>query len=279
MSVLAPQDLPLSMQTVAPPTRRTALARLVVLLRTHRRLCESLLHVVRGAVTCAVVFPFVDAGARRRHITQWTHRMLAVLGVDLIVHGSAETGRVLVCANHLSWLDILAIQAILPARFVSKAEVRCWPLIGRLAAAAGTLFVERRHRRDAVRVVHEIAAALSAGGSVAVFPEGTTGNGRVLLPFHANLLQAAIAAQASVQPVALRFSDGRDAFSPAAPFVGDMTLIRSLLRIAAADGLTAHLTRLPVIEAACHDRRTLAAATRARIQRVLDGASERADCR
>ena len=234
-----------------------------------RRLWSCLLLVVRGVVICVVVFPFIDAQARRERITRWTRHMLTLLGVRLIVQGSAAPGRVLVCANHVSWLDILAIRAILPVRFVSKSEVQRWPLVGILASGAETLFVERAHRRDAVRVLHEIASALSNGHMVAVFPEGTTGSGAVLLPFHANLLQAAISAKASIQPVALRFSDRRERFSGAATFVGQTTLLHSMLRIAAADGLTAHVTLLPAIAVAVRDRKSLAIAAREQIQGLL----------
>ena len=93
------------------------------------------------------------------------------------------------------------------ARFVSKADVKSWPLVSRLVDAAGTLYLEREKKRDALRVVHAVAAALAAGQMVAIFPEGTTSTGHGLLPFHANLLQAAISTETPVQPLALRFSD------------------------------------------------------------------------
>jgi 1-acyl-sn-glycerol-3-phosphate acyltransferase len=252
-----------------------------VLLTMSKRLAGSLLHVVRGIVICLVVFPIIDAQARRHHIARWTSKMLTVLGVQLIVHGSAAPGRVLICANHVSWLDILAIQAILPVRFVSKSEVQRWPLVGMLAAAAETLFVERAHRRDAVRVVHDIASALSDGQIVTVFPEGTTGSGPAVLPFHGNLLQAAIIAKASIQPIALRFSDRRERFSSAATFLGQTTLLRSVLRIAEADGLTVHVTLLPAIAAAGRDRKSLAVAARDQIQGLLTAVSRATtnDCR
>ena len=103
-----------------------------------------------------------------------------------------------------------SIHAVCPqARFVSKADVKHWPVLGRLVDAADTLYLERERRRDAMRVVHRMSEALAAGDTVAVFPEGTTGEGRDLLPFHANLLQAAIATATPVQAVALRFSDAQ----------------------------------------------------------------------
>ena len=118
--------------------------------------------------------------------------MLTVMGIRLECAGALQPAPVLLLANHVSWLDILAIDAWRPVRFVSKADVRKWPLLGFMVACGGTLFIERERKRDALRVVHQVADALRAGASVAVFPEGTTGAGPLLLPFHANLLQAAI---------------------------------------------------------------------------------------
>ena len=145
-------------------------------------------------------------------------------------------------ANHLSWLDILVMNAVAPSRFVSKAEVRQWPLIGTLTVGAGTLLIEREKRRDAMRVVHHMAESLQAGDAVAVFPEGTTSNGEALLPFHANLLQAAVVTDAPVQPWALRYRHARTGQPHHAPlFVGDTTLAASLLSTLLASDLVAEV--------------------------------------
>lgn len=116
-------------------------------------------------------------------------------------------------------------------RFVSKADVLRWPLLGRLVAGAGTLFIERESRRDALRMVQHMAERLQAGDRVAVFPEGTTGDGRSLLPFHPNLLQAAIAADAPVMPLALRYvKAGSQERHDAPVFIGETTLVASIDR-------------------------------------------------
>src|SRR5690606_17497009 len=120
------------------------------------------------------------------------------------------------------------------ARFVAKAELRRWPVVGWMSRAAGTLFIERERKRDALRVVHQLAQALRDGHSVVVFPEGTTGDGATLLPFHANLLQAAIATGTPVQPVVLRYSDAAHRFSPAVQYLGATTLVRSAWRVLSA---------------------------------------------
>jgi 1-acyl-sn-glycerol-3-phosphate acyltransferase len=173
-------------------------------------------------------------------------------------------------ANHVSWLDIAAVHAVLPqARFVSKADVKHWPLVGALVEGAGTLFIERASKRDALRVVHQAAAALQVGDCVAVFPEGTTGAGAELLPFHANLLQAAIATEAPVLPVVLRWHEPGERFSTAARFIGDTTLVQSLWRIASARGLGIAVQILPSVAPTGQDRRALGETLRGAISARL----------
>jgi 1-acyl-sn-glycerol-3-phosphate acyltransferase len=143
-------------------------------------------------------------------------------------------------SNHFSWLDIPVLHAARYCRFISKSDVQGWPLIGALATAAGTLYIERSSRRDAMRMVRALHESLEQGEVLAVFPEGTTGNGRELLPFHANLLQAAVSAQAPVQPVGLRFVDqATGATSHVASYVGDETLVGSIWRTLCAPPIEA----------------------------------------
>ena len=184
--------------------------------------------------------------------------------------GTPAAGGSLLAANHVSWLDIMAIHAVVPqARFVSKADVKAWPLIARLVDSAGTLYLERERKRDALRVVHAVAEALRAGQVVAIFPEGTTSTGHGLLPFHANLLQAAIATATPVQPVALRFSEAANAVSEAVEFVGATSLLRSLWQTSCGDGVR---VRLAFLRAARRrrgvDRRELAGAAARRHRRA-----------
>jgi len=243
--------------------------RRVATARACWRLARAALHAVHGGLICAIVFPFLDDAARMRRVGWWARRMLEVMGIALDVRGSLHVAPVLLAANHVSWLDILAVDAVRPARFVSKADVRRWPLLGFMVACGGTLFIERERKRDALRVVHQVAEALRAGASVAVFPEGTTGAGPVLLPFHANLLQAAISTGAAVQPIALRYADNSAAFSAAPLYLGETSLLESVWQVARADGLVAHVTALPSMDTPSGDRRALAHAAQDEIQRVL----------
>lgn len=230
-------------------------------LRAVWRLLRALLHLLMG-IAIAFWFPWLKRSHRLACKRWWSAGMLGALGIELRSDGRPKSGGVLLAANHVSWLDILAINAVHPARFVSKAEVKAWPVIGWLVTRAGTLYIEREQRRDALRVVHKMAKVLGNGGVVAVFPEGTTTDGRALRPFHANLLQAAISAGVPVQPVALRYSDARNVVSPAAAYVGEMTLWESLRAVARADGLSVQVDLLLPQTSAEVERRALAESTR-----------------
>ena len=222
------------------------------------RLLRAVLHVLHGMAVMAR-FPGLDAAARHERIRWWSAGLVRAMGLTLQVSGTPRPGATLLVANHISWLDIAAIHAAAPhARFVSKADVLGWPLLGWLIRGAGTLFIERERKRDAVRVVHAMAESLKTGDTVAVFPEGTTGAGPELLPFHANLLQAAVSTETPIQPVVLRFHDAARPFSPAVEFLGETTLLQSLWRVASARGLGVRVDILAPVGTRHADRRALA---------------------
>jgi 1-acyl-sn-glycerol-3-phosphate acyltransferase len=234
------------------------------------RVLGAVVHLLHGALLCAFVFPFLKPEQQAQRVGWWSQRMLNRLGITLLSQGTPRGGATLVVANHISWLDILAINATCPVRFVSKADVRHWPLIGWLVACAGTLFIERERKRDALRVVHQVADALKKGHTVALFPEGTTTDGHAMLPFHANLFQAAVSTATPVQPVALRFSDADEAVSAAAAYVGDTNLLESLWAIVTARQLSVHVTWLTAHAVEHADRRALAEQLRRRIDLALN---------
>jgi 1-acyl-sn-glycerol-3-phosphate acyltransferase len=229
--------------------------------RGAARLVAALAHAIGGWFTIAFRFPKLTQAQRDDCVTAWSREMLRVLGIALRVHGTPPaSGPVLLVANHISWLDILVMHAARHCRFVAKAQVKQWPLIGMLATGGGTLYIERESRRDAMRVVHHMAEALRAGDILAIFPEGTTSDGRALLPFHANLVQAAISADVPAQPVALSFIDtasGAPSFS--ASYVGDETLVGSVWRTVSGRPMTVVVTFGEAQRNAGRDRRAWAA--------------------
>ncbi len=238
--------------------------------RATWRLLRALLHVAHGMAVVAWHWPRSDEKARHGHIAWWAGKFLRLLGVELQATGGFRSGACLLAVNHVSWLDILVVHAVCPqARFVSKAEVKHWPLLGWMVAAVGTLFIEREGKRDVLRVVHQTAEALKGGDCVAVFPEGTTGAGLPLLTFHGNLLQAAIATETPIQPVALRYEQGSERFSARIAWVGDTTLLQSVWRLLCSHGVVAHVQALSPVGSRHAERRALAAHVRELIDAEL----------
>jgi 1-acyl-sn-glycerol-3-phosphate acyltransferase len=209
--------------------------------RAAWRLLRVVLHILGGVWTVYTVLPRQSTLQRHARVQVWALAMLDHLAIKLVVNGRPPVyGPMLLVANHISWVDIVVMHATRHCRFVSKDEIARWPVVSTLAGAADTLYITRESRRDAMRVVHQMAECLKGGDVLAIFPEGTTGDGSTLLPFHANLLQAAIAADAPVQPVALQFVDaasGQISFAPC--YVGDDTLWQSLWRTLCADNVQA----------------------------------------
>jgi 1-acyl-sn-glycerol-3-phosphate acyltransferase len=238
-------------------------------LRRLWRMPRITLHFLHGLCTVLFTFPSLDAHARRARIRRWSRRLLHLLGVDIRITGALAHPNVLVVANHVSWLDIFALHAVGPVRFIAKSEIARWPLIGRLVRGVGTLFIERARRRDTHRVNQEMAAALRDGDIVAVFPEGTVTNGTRLLPFKGSLLQPIIDAQGSVQPVAIRYRTQAGDTSLAAAYDG-VTFLHSLWRIAGERALVVDLVATPPLSATGRVRRELAGDAEAIIRAALE---------
>ena len=228
-------------------------------------------HLLSLYTHARVVAPRTRRAEREILIRTLARRLLDVLAVRVRVTGAPlpSRGPLLLVANHVSWLDPYAINAVLAARFVAKSEVAGWPVIGTIARGFDSLFIVRGSVCDAARTKDRMAEALRAGERVAVFPEGTTTDGRQVARFHTALLQAAIDAGASVQPIAIRYTDAAGRPSEAPVFVGDMTLASSLGRVLATPELHAHLTVGPAIPAAGWNRRELAWLTRRCIANAL----------
>lgn len=157
--------------------------------------------------------------------------LLRALGIRLVVRGAARDGAALVVANHVSWVDILAVTATAPAVPVAKCEVAHWPLIGALARRTGTVFVSRQVGRDLPGSVADITAALRRGHRVLLFPEGTTTEGGPPGAFHRAGFQAAVDAAVPVQAVAIEYVDRQGRPTTATAFVDDDTLLASVWRV------------------------------------------------
>ncbi|MEH0929919.1 lysophospholipid acyltransferase family protein [Micromonospora sp. CPCC 205558] len=232
------------------------------------RLAAALGMLLAG-VAVVLLLPVLPTRERQGLVSGWARATLRAFGVRLVVRGRLPRRRALLVANHVSWLDILAVLAVTPTRMVAKREVRSWPVVGLLAAAAGTVFVDRSRPLALPRTVGRVADALRAGRSVAVFPEGTTwcaGNGatdcRPGGGFRPATFQAAIDTGSPVVPLRLTYRCSvTGSTTTAAAFLGADTLLRSVARVVAARELVVSVTIAGALHPARDaDRRLLARA-------------------
>ena len=173
--------------------------------------------VLFGAVTCgawmvlvatvpfAGLFGYNPAQWRARALSAWARRIVPVLGMRMTVEGPVPAAPFVLVTNHLGYIDIVVLAAQAPIAFVAKAEIARWPLIGRFARAAGTVFIDRARVRDIPRVVGAIEASFAGGIGVAIFPEATSSAGSEVLRFRPSLLEAAARARLPVVYAALTY--------------------------------------------------------------------------
>lgn len=170
----------------------------------------------------------------RRAIRQWMGKACQILGLNVHIEGRVpqENGQLYI-ANHVSWLDIIAIASVTDCKFLSKDTVRHWPVIGWLTTSVGSLFIRRHNRRAFHKSLQRVQKRLQYGESVCIFPEGTTTDGRHVLPFHSGLFQAAIDAGVAVQPLVLKYENRQGIYEEHAPYYGRDVFVFHLLRLLA----------------------------------------------
>ena len=225
------------------------------------RLARIFLHVMRGVITCAFVFPWIAAPKREALVRRWSFELLALCRVRVKFidqSGGQIADHALIIANHVSWLDIFVINSWQACHFVAKADIRSWPIAGWLSAQAGTIFLARGKQREVRRIYEGLVQQLKQNKRIAFFPEGTTGAQGGLLPFHPNLFEAAIEAQVPILPFAVRYVDAQGQLHSAADFIGEMTFAESMKLILQAGGLTAELIQLPSVPTEGAHRRDVA---------------------
>ena len=243
-------------------------------------------HVIFGVAIVLVIFPFAGQVVRNRINRVWSRVLIALAGARVTAVGvpirsdlrrdgidPLTVGR-LALANHVSWMDIFAINAVLPSRFIAKAEIGKWPLLGVLVSGGGTLYIERGRRHAVAAMNKTVREHLKLGETIVVFAEGTTTDGSVLLPFHSNVIAPALDVDAAIWPVAIRYTE-RGKRSSAAAFIGEMGLLTSLAHVLVADQLVVEVAVLPPISKShMADRHATARAARAAIAQQLGIAGE-----
>lgn len=238
-------------------------------LLTLLRALRLTLHILY-ALGIAVCYPWLGMGLQRRILQRWSRELLDILGITLLIASDDalhEVRRGLIVTNHVSWLDVFVLNAVIPMRFVAKSEVRGWPVIGWLCARAQTLFIERGKARSAARVNTTMVELLQRGECLAVFPEGTTTDGAQVAHFHPSLLQPAIDADVPVQAIALRYQDGYGQRSDAAAYIDEISFGQSMCMILCARQLQVRLVGAAPLQSAGTDRRSL---TRCAHQSIAD---------
>jgi 1-acyl-sn-glycerol-3-phosphate acyltransferase len=235
-------------------------------------LARLAVHLAVGLCKAALLFPWLDGAGRDRRIQRWSQQLVRICGLTLQIDHTLQqqpASPALIICNHISWLDIFVINTIHPCRFVAKSDIRDWPLIGWLCDKSGTIFIARGRQRDVRRIYAGLVHSIHAGERVAFFPEGTTASQGTVLPFHANLFEAAIEAEVPVQPYAIRYVDAQGGLHAAADFVGDMSFLDSVITIMQNKGMKAELIRLPAVDTQGAHRRDLAKTAREQIAAVL----------
>ena len=226
--------------------------------RLATRALRVFCHVLLAVFLCTLInLDFThridaDDWARR-----WVKRLMRIMGIRYLVQGTPVAGGAMIVCNHVSWIDIPLVAATLSSRFVAKSEIQHWPMIGFIARAIGTFFI-RRGAGGSKPLLEKLKPHLDAGGSIVIFPEGTTTDGHNVQPFHSRLFQAALDCHAPVQPVAIRYglnAQGEDI----APFIGDDDLVSHIVRVLKSPGLTAELVYCPPLLPEHYSDRTLMA--------------------
>jgi 1-acyl-sn-glycerol-3-phosphate acyltransferase len=229
------------------------------------------LHLGYG-VLLAIALPALGNKQQRRILQSWSAALLTIMHVRISTSGAESLPDVsggLVVANHISWLDVIVLNSILPLRFVAKSEVRRWPVIGWLCAQAQTLFIARHKRSDTAHTNRKMVEALQQGNCMALFPEGTTTDGSQVKHFHASLLQPAIEAQTRIYPVAIRYHDTNGNPNTDAAYIDEMSFIESLWKILRSRDLHVHVCATGALDTQTAHRRTLAQDAHRQISHAL----------
>ncbi|GMV22713.1 MAG: hypothetical protein AMXMBFR57_26620 [Acidimicrobiia bacterium] len=202
---------------------------------------------------------------RSRWLPLWSSTVMSLMGVRLEWHGRPAEPGSLIVANHLGYLDVLAMATRCDTTFIAKAEIARWPIIGSRVRAAGTIFIERERLRDLPRVMEEMRARVRDGRSVMWFPEATSTDGRQVLPFKSGLMQVAVSMGLPITTVSLSTtgSHGRDDASRAC-WYGDQSLVPHLWKLLQAPE-TRFYVRVAPVPVTAESRKALARSARERV--------------
>ncbi|MEW6352709.1 MAG: lysophospholipid acyltransferase family protein [Pseudomonadota bacterium] len=230
------------------------------------RLARLTWHMALGVGAAHWVLHNVSPRRQEQIISWWTRGLCRIIALRVRVEGRINPRATLFVANHISWLDIPALQHLLNSRVVSKHEVGAWPVFGAMAQRAGTLFLKRGDHQSTALIADHMTWGLLQRKNFLMFPEGTSSDGLSVQHFHARLFQAAIRAHAHVQAVAISYPHAQGV-NPLAPFIGSDNLIANLWKLLAEPAVEMRIVFCTPLNAAGLERRKLAALTR---EQILD---------
>ncbi len=203
-------------------------------------------------------------------IARWSWFLCRVFGVRVGVSGEVQAGPVLLVANHVSWLDIQVMHSAAAMGFVGKAEINRWPLLGFLARAGDTIFIERGSHASSADVSNALVERLNTGRRVAIYPEGGIRPGDNVGVFHARLFKAAVEADCLIQPVMIRYMrNGRR--DPDMTFINNENMVMNMLRMLGRPVSDADLQFLPPIAPDGRPRRELARMAQDAVTAAFEG--------
>lgn len=203
-------------------------------------------------------------------VQRWMRQGCRILGLTIQINGQPSSGAAILVANHISWLDIVAIAAATPVTFVSKLDLQSWPVVGVLAKFSGTVFIKRGSLFSMHETLSTLADVLSLGRRTIFFPEGTTTRGITVNKFHSGLFETAYTANCPVQPIAISYFRHGEADREVAPYVDDDHFLMHLWRLLLRRQLYLQLDFLDEIQAKKYSRRELAQSCHSRICEVLE---------
>jgi 1-acyl-sn-glycerol-3-phosphate acyltransferase len=230
---------------------------------------KILLHILLVIPLCLLIL-IAQRKKQEKMIQYWCKKLLSIFEIKIELKGLEaylfNQKKYLIVTNHISWLDIIVIQSIKPSVFVAKSDVASWPLFGWVARMTGTIFIRRDKASDVKKALKKMKQQMMKR-SVCIFPEGTSTNGRYVLPFKSNLFQSSIDSNKSILPICLRYEEHFH-YSDKVAFIDDMTLVDSIIKIMKEKHITAVLDVLQPIKPR-GNRKELASYTHEIIQKNL----------
>ena len=236
---------------------------------SYMKTFKIFLHILLIIPLCLLIF-ISPKSQQEKIIKYWCKKLLSIFKIKVELNGEEaflfNQKKYLIVSNHISWLDIIVIQSIKPSIFVAKSDVGSWPLFGWVAHMTGTIFIKRDKVSDIKKALKKMKRRLNKR-SVCIFPEGTSTNGRYVLPFKSNLFQSSIDANKSILPICLRYEEHHH-YSDKVAFIGDMSLVDSIIKIKKENHITAILEVLHPIRPR-GNRKEIASYTHEMIQKNL----------